>query len=55
MYSIIAGATDTGLKLATWLIDAGSEVTVIDSLEQRCKSVEEKLGSINIIISQNNF
>ncbi len=48
MYSIIAGATDTGLKLATWLIDAGSEVTVIDSLEHRCKSVEEKLGSITI-------
>lgn len=49
MYCIIVGATGTGLQLATWLIDAGSEVTLIDASETKCKSVEQQLGSITVV------
>ena len=49
MYSIIVGATGTGLQLATWLIDAGSEVTLIDVSETKCRSVDRQLGSITIV------
>ncbi len=48
MYCIIVGATGTGLQLATWLIDAGSEVTLVDPSETKCRSVEQQLGSITI-------
>ena len=48
MYSIIVGATGTGLQLATWLIDAGSEVTLIDVSETKCRSVDRQLGSITV-------
>ena len=49
MYCIIVGATGTGLQLATWLIDAGSEVTLIDPSETKCRSVEQQLGSITVV------
>ena len=49
MYCIIVGATGTGLRLATWLIDAGSEVTLIDPSETKCRSVEQQLGSITVV------
>ena len=49
MYCIIVGATGTGLQLATWLIDAGSEVTLIDPSETKCKSVDQQLGSITVV------
>ena len=49
MYCIIVGATGTGLQLATWLIDAGSEVTLIDPSETKCSSVEQQLGSITVV------
>ena len=49
MYCIIVGATGTGLQLATWLIDAGSEVTLIDPSETKCRSVDQQLGSITIV------
>ena len=49
MYCIIVGATGTGLQLATWLIDAGSEVTLIDPSETKCRSVDRQLGSITIV------
>ena len=49
MYCIIVGATGTGVQLATWLIDAGSEVTLIDPSETKCRSVEQQLGSITVV------
>ena len=49
MYCIIVGATGTGLQLATWLIDAGSEVTLVDPSETKCRSVEQQLGSITVV------
>jgi trk system potassium uptake protein TrkA len=49
LYCIIVGATGTGLQLATWLIDAGSEVTLIDPSETKCRSVEQQLGSITVV------
>ena len=49
MYSIIVGATGTGLQLAAWLIDAGSEVTLIDVSETKCRSVDRQLGSITVV------
>ena len=49
MYCIIVGATGTGLQLATWLINAGSEVTLIDPSETKCRSVEQQLGSITVV------
>ena len=49
MYCIIVGATGTGLRLATWLIDAGSEVTLIDPSVTKCRSVEQQLGSITVV------
>ena len=49
MYCIIVGATGTGLQLATWLIDAGSEATLIDPSETKCRSVEQQLGSITVV------
>ena len=49
MYCIIVGATGIGLQLATWLIDAGSEVTLIDPSETKCRSVEQQLGSITVV------
>ena len=49
MYCIIVGATGTGLQLATWLIDAGSEGTLIDPSETKCRSVEQQLGSITVV------
>ncbi len=49
MYCIFVGATGTVLRLATWLIDAGSEVTLIDPSETKCRSVEQQLGSITVV------
>lgn len=49
MYSIIVGATGTGLQLAAWLIEAGSEVTLIDSSSDKCRSVDRQLGSISVV------
>ena len=49
MYCIIVGATGTGLQLASWLIDAGSEVTLVDPSETKCRSVEQQLGSITVV------
>ena len=49
MYCIIVGATGTGLQLATWLIDAGSEVTLIAPSDTKCRSVEQQLGSITVV------
>ena len=49
MYCIIVGATGTGLQLATWLIDAGSEVTLVDPSETKCRSVDQHLGSITVL------
>ena len=49
MYCIIVGATGTGLQLATWLIDAGSEVTLIDPSETKCRSVEQQLGTRTVV------
>ena len=49
MYSIIVGATGTGLQLSAWLIDAGAEVTLVDCSENKCRSVERQLGSITVV------
>lgn len=49
MYSIIVGATGTGLQLSAWLIDAGTEVTLVDSSENKCRTVERQLGSITVV------
>ena len=49
LYSIIVGATGTGLQLSAWLIDAGTEVTLVDSSENKCRTVERQLGSITVV------
>tara|TARA_B100000676_G_C17415376_1_gene501852 strand:- start:29 stop:457 length:429 start_codon:yes stop_codon:yes gene_type:complete len=49
MYIIILGAGTIGTSIAEILIKNQHEVAVIDSNEEKCKLIDNKLGSISVL------
>ena len=49
MYVVIVGAGRVGKAMATWLLQAEQEVTVIDRDADRCAAIEDDLGSVAVL------
>jgi trk system potassium uptake protein TrkA len=49
MYVVVAGAGRIGSSLATWILDSGYEVTVIDPDNNRVDSLNDRLGNVVIL------
>ena len=49
MYVVILGAGRVGSSLASWFLDSGSEVAVIDSDKKKTQILDEALGKICVL------
>ena len=49
MYVVILGAGRVGSNLASWFLDSGSEVAVIDSDMKKTQILDEALGKICVL------
>ena len=49
MFVVIAGAGKVGSSLATWILDAGYEVAVIDIDNGKLKTLSNRLGDVVIL------
>ena len=49
MYVVILGAGRVGSSLASWFLDSGSEVAVIDSDKKKTQILDETLGKICVL------
>ena len=49
MYVVILGAGRGGSSLASWFLDSGSEVAVIDSDKKKTQILDEALGKICVL------
>ena len=49
MYVVIQGAGRVGSSLASWFLDSGSEVAVIDSDKKKTQILDEALGKICVL------
>ena len=49
MYVVILGAGRVGSSLASWFLDSGSEVAVIDSDKKKPQILDEALGKICVL------
>ena len=49
MYVVILGAGRVGSSLASWFLDSGSEVAVIDSDKKKTQVLDEALGKICVL------
>ncbi|MQF65772.1 TrkA family potassium uptake protein [SAR202 cluster bacterium AC-647-P02_OGT_505m] len=49
MYVVILGAGRVGSNLASWFLDSGSEVAVIDSDKKKTQILDEALGKICVL------
>ena len=49
MYVVILGAGRVGSNLASWFLDSGSEVAVIDSDKKKSQILDEGLGRICVL------
>ena len=49
MYVVILGAGRVGSSLASWFLESGSEVTVIDSDKKKTQILDEALGKICVL------
>ena len=48
MYVVILGAGRVGVRLARWMLDSGSEVTLIELNKWRSEVVKQSLGEVAI-------
>ncbi len=48
MYVVILGAGRVGVRLARWMLDSGSEVTLIERNRWRSEVVKQSLGEVAI-------
>lgn len=48
MHVVVIGADKLGLAVAGWLIQAGHEVSVIDSDRERCKAADDAFGVVAV-------
>lgn len=48
MYVVILGAGRVGVRLARWMLDSGSEVTLIELNRWRSEVVKQSLGEVAI-------
>ena len=49
MYVVILGAGRVGSSLASWFLESGSEVAVIDSDKKKTQILDEALGKICVL------
>ncbi len=49
MFVVIAGAGKVGSSLATWILDAGYEVAVIDIDDNKLKTLSSRLGDVVVL------
>ena len=55
MYVVILGAGRVGSSLASWFLDSGSEVAVIDSDKKKTQILDEALGKICVLGDGSNI
>ena len=48
MYVVIVGAGRIGVRLARWMLDSGSEVTLVELNRRRSEIVKQSLGEVAI-------
>ncbi len=49
MHVVVIGADRLGRAVARWLVSAGHEIAVVDSIQERCAAIDEAFGNVSVL------